>query len=297
MFTGREYNWQTKLYHYRARTYHPVLGRFLSRDLLRAETDYNYANNDPVLFVDPKGLLLCVRSEKSKGKGWKVASTDILVKWFVNLLRECGADVGLGYVYLIPWEATCCPGNPDYVMVLAYPTGEGYFHKRIKEIAASKKEIYYEIRSRHPGGKMVSRFGQWQARQQLVFRSDFEAVRSALNRVKPNPALHGGFSVCELLLHEIVEQYLSAARYHAYGPSHKEALEVQSEYRRREGLKYWRTESPVRGLSIWRRIVPRQFHAGANLFSYTGESGRLIVVVSFRDSAAAVWSTELRNQR
>ena len=42
LFTGREYNWHTGLYHYRARTYHPYLGRFLSRDPSRGVIDPRY---------------------------------------------------------------------------------------------------------------------------------------------------------------------------------------------------------------------------------------------------------------
>ena len=69
--TGREYNWHTGLYHYRARTYHPYLGRFLSRDPLpeggvcvseesahvhEDVLDYLYAGSRPVNLVDNMGL-------------------------------------------------------------------------------------------------------------------------------------------------------------------------------------------------------------------------------------------------
>jgi len=60
LFTGREYNWHTGLYHYRARTYHPRLGRFLSRDPLE-EYDfllslYSYCACNPLKFRDPSGM-------------------------------------------------------------------------------------------------------------------------------------------------------------------------------------------------------------------------------------------------
>jgi len=62
LFTGREYNWHTGLYHYRARTYHPYLGRFLSRDpnikvsfVPQRNNPYNFADVCPVTFVDPFG--------------------------------------------------------------------------------------------------------------------------------------------------------------------------------------------------------------------------------------------------
>ena len=59
LFTGREYNWHTGLYHYRARTYHPYLGRFLSRDrfVLRGGwTNYQYADDCPTVKTDAYGL-------------------------------------------------------------------------------------------------------------------------------------------------------------------------------------------------------------------------------------------------
>jgi len=62
LFTGREYNWHTGLYHYRARTYHPVLGRFTSRDpnvkvsfVPQRNNPYNFADVCPATFVDPFG--------------------------------------------------------------------------------------------------------------------------------------------------------------------------------------------------------------------------------------------------
>jgi len=60
LFTSREYNWHTGLYHYRARTYHPYLGRFLSRDhLYEREVDptlYSYCQHNPILLTDPFGF-------------------------------------------------------------------------------------------------------------------------------------------------------------------------------------------------------------------------------------------------
>src|SRR5262249_37946600 len=59
MFTGREYN-PYGFYEYRARAYHPSLGRFTSEDpKLFDAGDYNlfrYCHNDPIDFTDPMGL-------------------------------------------------------------------------------------------------------------------------------------------------------------------------------------------------------------------------------------------------
>ena len=60
LFTGREYIQQFGIYEYRARTYHPGLGRFLSEDPKGFDAgDYNlfrYCKNDPEDLTDPMGL-------------------------------------------------------------------------------------------------------------------------------------------------------------------------------------------------------------------------------------------------
>jgi RHS repeat-associated protein len=59
-YTGREYDADTGLYHYRARTYGPRLGRFYSRDPL-AYVDgihlYLFVRNNPTQMLDPTGLV------------------------------------------------------------------------------------------------------------------------------------------------------------------------------------------------------------------------------------------------
>jgi len=60
LFTGRECNAMFGFYEYRARAYHPDLGRFMSEDpKLFDAGDYNlfrYCHNDPIDFTDPMGL-------------------------------------------------------------------------------------------------------------------------------------------------------------------------------------------------------------------------------------------------
>jgi RHS repeat-associated protein len=60
LFTGREWIVDMRLYDYRARQYHPELGRFLQPDPKEFEAgDYNlyrYCHNDPVNKSDPTGL-------------------------------------------------------------------------------------------------------------------------------------------------------------------------------------------------------------------------------------------------
>jgi RHS repeat-associated protein len=60
LFTGRRYQSYFGIYEYRARAYHPRLGRFTSEDpKLFDAGDYNlfrYCNNDPLDLTDPMGL-------------------------------------------------------------------------------------------------------------------------------------------------------------------------------------------------------------------------------------------------
>jgi RHS repeat-associated protein len=79
LFTGREYRWAYGFYEYRARAYHPTVGRFMSEDpklFVRSagatkssddwslsghpdEAEWNlfrYCGNDPLDFTDPLGL-------------------------------------------------------------------------------------------------------------------------------------------------------------------------------------------------------------------------------------------------
>jgi len=60
LFTGREYTNLFGFYEYRARAYHPGLGRFMSEDPKGFDAgDYNlfrYCHNDPIDFTDPMGL-------------------------------------------------------------------------------------------------------------------------------------------------------------------------------------------------------------------------------------------------
>ena len=57
-FTGREYDFESGLYHYRARSLHPGLGRFMQQDpmlYVDAMGLYHYVGNMPTMMVDPNG--------------------------------------------------------------------------------------------------------------------------------------------------------------------------------------------------------------------------------------------------
>ena len=59
LFTGRDYDAETGLYYYRARTMHPGLGRFMQHDTLMyvdGMNMYSYVGSAPLLFIDSYGL-------------------------------------------------------------------------------------------------------------------------------------------------------------------------------------------------------------------------------------------------
>lgn len=59
LFTGRRWDEDAGIYYFRARYYHPELGRFLSEDpagFVDGMSLYEYATGDPVNFFDPLGL-------------------------------------------------------------------------------------------------------------------------------------------------------------------------------------------------------------------------------------------------
>jgi RHS repeat-associated protein len=58
LFQGREYDYTTQLYHFRARWYDPETGRWLSNDPIGISGGLNlyaFCGNDPVNYVDPMG--------------------------------------------------------------------------------------------------------------------------------------------------------------------------------------------------------------------------------------------------
>jgi RHS repeat-associated protein len=66
-YTGREYDAESGIYHYRARAYDPTLGRFLQKDPLQGmltwpqtQNLYSYALNNPLYFTDPTGQVAAV---------------------------------------------------------------------------------------------------------------------------------------------------------------------------------------------------------------------------------------------
>ena len=94
-YTGREPD-ATGLIHYRARYYHPELGRFVSRDPLGLSAGINpyaYADGNPVLFNDPDGLLAAV-AWNSVGLYYGQAR-----EWLSTTASNVGQSLQNGVVY------------------------------------------------------------------------------------------------------------------------------------------------------------------------------------------------------
>jgi RHS repeat-associated protein len=88
LFTGREF--MGVWYEYRARFYHPILGRFMSEDpKLFDAGDYNlfrYCHNDPIDFTDPMGLSEAAptnnpRETSLEREGYWSNARDAMAKW------------------------------------------------------------------------------------------------------------------------------------------------------------------------------------------------------------------------
>ncbi len=69
-FTGRSLDVDTGLDYYRARYYHPTLGRFVGRDPVQRQANlYRYCGNGPLINTDPSGLVWALYDIPKSG--WK----------------------------------------------------------------------------------------------------------------------------------------------------------------------------------------------------------------------------------
>ncbi len=66
-------------YYMRARHYDPTIGRFLSEDPIWSTNLYPYADNNPIMGIDPRG---------AKSETLSIISTDLLVKKYMKLSEE-----------------------------------------------------------------------------------------------------------------------------------------------------------------------------------------------------------------
>ena len=100
LFQGREYDYDTALYYFRARWYEPETGRWLSPDPIGISGGLNlyaFCENDPVNYIDPDGLW-----QLTIGLGYGFAAKFTIGhnngKW------NAGGSVGIGKGFEISYD-------------------------------------------------------------------------------------------------------------------------------------------------------------------------------------------------
>lgn len=116
LFTGREYDAATGLYHYRARWYDPAVGRFLGEDPIgfegRDANLYRYVANSPSSHTDPSGRTLV--------QFLAVVSVALTVFQTVYLSEYCGLtgeETVQAFFLLLGWNLGF-PLSPALITVL-----------------------------------------------------------------------------------------------------------------------------------------------------------------------------------
>lgn len=87
MFTGRRYDEESGMYYYRARMYHPGLGRFLQTDPIGYEDGvnwYGYCWNNAVNYTDSTGLDVWLEGWSEGEGGWPFHVSIAVGKWNGN---------------------------------------------------------------------------------------------------------------------------------------------------------------------------------------------------------------------
>ncbi|RLJ15756.1 hypothetical protein DJ030_17965 [bacterium endosymbiont of Escarpia laminata] len=109
-YTGREYDAESGLYHYRARAYDPTLGRFLQKDSdqgLRRNPQslhaYAYALNNPLSFTDPTGRIALVQYayllSYPNGREVVAAAIGWLQGYGLTSIAFIGEVIGMSTIY------------------------------------------------------------------------------------------------------------------------------------------------------------------------------------------------------
>ncbi len=140
LFQGREYDYTTQLYHFRARWYDPETGRWLSNDPIGISGGLNlyaFCGNDPVNFVDPMGLAI-VKNKTS----WPIVVSG-------------GLGEGRGHENPTPYYAVVPPGGVGggkYNPLPAYPTpaeAVAAYSNRAKTPSKPSDNLLYDVDYSH----------------------------------------------------------------------------------------------------------------------------------------------------
>ena len=104
LYTGREYDWDTGIYYYRARSYNPEVGRFLQRDpaeMVDGPNMYVYCGGEPVNRVDPFGNFVGTRC------GMVCVEYDVIWSWRVKWdgVKHCMGPTFPNYLFNLYYKA------------------------------------------------------------------------------------------------------------------------------------------------------------------------------------------------
>ena len=143
LFTGREYNAETDDYYFRARSLHPMEGRFMQKDPLMfvdGMNDYAYVNNSPIVFIDLLGNRIepipswdnSGRGKMNSNTGGRFQGSSMHKKGVWDLYKESAGDTFNGKSYIPKRQ----PSIPNSFNLLGKLLGKlakigGFFMKRL----------------------------------------------------------------------------------------------------------------------------------------------------------------------
>jgi RHS repeat-associated protein len=138
-YTGQIAVPNTGLYYYKARIYHPKLGRFLQTDPVGYEDQMNlyaYVGNDPVNMTDPTGMY-------GRGTGWK----DEEWKNFDVAQKQAASDMSASASSMREESAGLKDGATN---------GDGYSASELNSMASDLDAGAAKLNDNGPGGNMAN---------------------------------------------------------------------------------------------------------------------------------------------
>jgi RHS repeat-associated protein len=112
-FTGRQYDAESGLYHYRARAYSPDIGRFMQQDpagMADGANMYAYVGNNPVNFVDSKGTTCYnpfTSSKPAPTDSWSIVTTYYKPRIWGCYQKYISTGLFIYQIYYQNWFSTC----------------------------------------------------------------------------------------------------------------------------------------------------------------------------------------------
>ena len=115
-FTFKEQDDKSGLYYFGARYYNSLIGRFLSVDPLYkpSKTPYNYANNNPLKFIDPDGKELVISRTLQNKAGISLYMYFGLLDYFPEFDKLRNQNPGGELYYMHDFEELSNYNNKDF---------------------------------------------------------------------------------------------------------------------------------------------------------------------------------------